>query len=276
MNSSEKPKRVALLLPWCGRHPDYWDKWLESAKNIRGDFDFRIIVVEKPLQDFKKLAEEKLDAPVNLIKSYKLCDLKPMYGVVFDEELRDCDYWAFGDCDVIYGPRFGEWIEKAVSSNCDIASVQPEFCAGPFTMVRNCDLDNRLYQRAKGWREMLLDHRTCSFDELGFNWFRRHVFGGESCDDLRAAGDTFTSVAWKAAAQGEIKLIHEQIIDESPTPPATIDYLWHMIGFKNRSPWKFARGLLALEKANWLRLEEMVERKLHRKDWWRNTAWNNR
>ena len=34
---------------------------------------------------------------------YKLCDIKPALGLVHADDLKDSDWWGFGDHDVIYG-----------------------------------------------------------------------------------------------------------------------------------------------------------------------------
>ena len=34
---------------------------------------------------------------------YKLCDYKPVYGLIFDEDLQDYDFWGHCDVDLIFG-----------------------------------------------------------------------------------------------------------------------------------------------------------------------------
>ena len=119
-------KRIALVVPWVGPLPWYWDVWRRSA----AERCFDVIVVRKTAAEFKALAERKLGTFVNLQAGYKLCDLKPMTGVLFEDWLKGYDYWAFGDCDVMYGRQFDAWIEKVVSGGYEVATVQQDFVAG--------------------------------------------------------------------------------------------------------------------------------------------------
>ena len=148
-------KRVALVLPWTGQLPWYWTNWQKSA----ADRSFDIIVIRKMPEEFSSLIQEKLfNSTVRLPTStpacklstgHKLCDFKPMYGVLFAEELRGYDYWAFGDCDVMYGREFDTWIEKVVAGDYEVATVQQDFIAGPFTLVKNCEKCNRFLRRRR-------------------------------------------------------------------------------------------------------------------------------
>lgn len=304
-------RRVALILPWTGRRPKYWGLWRRSAEGRRLD----VIVVERSLAEFAQLVNEKLicpcdrhAAPISLMSGYKLCDLKPMYGLLFADVLKDYEYWAFGDCDVLYGRQFDAWLEKALAADCDVATVQADYCAGSFTLVKNCEMCNRLFERAKGWREMLAQPQTMGFDELGPNWFRRWTYGGESLDDLRAAEDSFSAICWREAKAGRLRLIHEPVICEAALGCATVESdgrlllgerevaLYHFINGKNQlgfscngngvwisSGWPFVRDALSLaarllrgSRRDWCRMSECMQRKLGMKGWQREFPWNNR
>ena len=280
--------RVTLILPWSGARPGYWRERMESAARVTNNtVEFRVATVERSLGDFKALVERRLGTEVNLTRAYKLCDLKPMYGALFPDEIAGSDYWAFGDCDVVYGPGFAGWLARVTALGCDVATVQTEYCAGPLTLVRNCAKMNRFFERAAGWREMLRDHHMCTFDELGFNWFRRWLYGGESWDELRARGDSWSAAVWRAAGEGEIRLVAEEVIDESATRPdwaggeraANVNrpaVMWHRINEKNRGLRRLLGRLARGDRASWLRLGEFVARNLRLPGWWRKTPWNNR
>ena len=304
-------KRIALVLPWTGDFPPYWTAWQRSAEGRC----FDILVIEKTLDEFSRLVNERLIRPcgpdaaaVRFASGYKLCDLKPLYGVLFAEELKGYDYWAFGDCDVLYGRQFDAWLEQTLAADCDVATVQAEFCAGPFTLVRNCETCNRLFEQVRGWREMLAQPQTMGFDELGPNWFRRWAYGGQSFDDMRAAEDSFSAICWREAAAGRLKLVHEPVICEEALGRARVGSdgrlllgerevaLYHFIDGKNRfgfscdenGVWiahgrafvrdllSFAVRLLRGSRRDWCRVSECVQRKLGMKGWQGEFPWNNR
>ena len=307
-------KRVALVLPWAGKLPWYWTAWRKSAAGRC----FDVVVVQRTVEEFSRLVQEKLlDAsgrggasPFRLPGGYKLCDLKPMYGVLFEEELRGYDYWAFGDCDLMYGRQIDAWIGKAVAGGYDVATVQRDFVAGPFTLVRNCETCNRLFEKAADWREILLRPKTMGFDELGEDWFRKRVFGRQPLERLRAEQSSFSSVCWRERDAGRLRLLSEEVICEAalkrgeraecrPDGALTVGGrevpLYHFISAKGRfgftgddrsvwisRGWPFVRDALRFAAA-WLggdpsarrRVAEWWQRRLGNPDWWKGPAWNN-
>ena len=45
--------------------------------------------------DLRKKVQSKFDFKISLKTPYKLCDYKVAYGLIFEEELKDYDYWGF-------------------------------------------------------------------------------------------------------------------------------------------------------------------------------------
>ena len=214
--------RVAMILPWYGAKPWYWPLFEASARRIGMDVivvaekGFRVKernfrVVEMSLDEVRRRAEKVLGTGVNLTRGYKLCDLRPMYGVVFADILEDYDYWAYGDCDVIYGRKFNDFLAKVADGDWDVATVQSKWLSGPFTMLKNVPKINTLFERARDWRKTLGCSDNQIFDELGENWFQMYCFGGVPLDDLYKRDWTFGSVVWNAP---DIRFLHEDVICE--------------------------------------------------------------
>ena len=214
--------RVAMILPWYGAKPWYWPLFEASARRIGMDVivvaekgfrvkDRNFRVVEMSLDEVRRRAEKVLGTGVNLTRGYKLCDLRPMYGVVFADILKDYDYWAYGDCDVIYGRKFNDFLAKVADGDWDVATVQSKWLSGPFTMLKNVPKINTLFERARDWRKTLGCSDNQIFDELGENWFQMYCFGGVPLDDLYKRDWTFGSVVWNAT---DIRFLHEDVICE--------------------------------------------------------------
>ncbi|MBM3818250.1 MAG: hypothetical protein FJW14_04400 [Acidimicrobiia bacterium] len=63
-------------------------------------------VALKPLQldALGARAAEALGTAVDFHKvRRKVCDLKPAYGLIFEDDLRGFDFWAHSDLDVVWG-----------------------------------------------------------------------------------------------------------------------------------------------------------------------------
>ena len=199
---------IRLILPWIGELPWYWPLFEASVKHS----GIELVLVRGDAEYFRKRVEESLPgiARCGLQDGYKLCDLKPMYGRIFAAEIGDADYWAFGDCDLVYGRMMRAWLKRMTDKTVDVACVRRDWTSGPFTLMRNCDKVNSLYERAANWREVVESPHHCGCDELGHNWLTRHLYGGVSMEKLRSEGN-FAGVMWSA---DDVKFVHEDILCE--------------------------------------------------------------
>ena len=106
--------RIKFIIPYFGKlHPLFEIYFLGIEKNHK--FDFLLItdqVLEyKPLPNLEivKLTFTELVKKINIkidvqLKSpYKLCDFKPLYGIIFEDYLKEYDYWGYSDIDMIIG-----------------------------------------------------------------------------------------------------------------------------------------------------------------------------
>ena len=108
---------VALILPYFGKFPNYFPLWLKSA-GANPSFTFMIFtdidmsgydiphnvhVHSMTLEGIRKRAAKYLDFEPVLNTPYKLCDYRPMYGLIFEDYLSGYDFWGFCDCDLIWG-----------------------------------------------------------------------------------------------------------------------------------------------------------------------------
>lgn len=109
--------RIALVSTYFGSLPNYFQYWLESAgKNesiaflIFSDCDFssytipdNVFVHFCSFEEVRLKAESVLGFRTALYKPYKLCDFKPLYGLIFETELKGYEYWGHCDLDIIWG-----------------------------------------------------------------------------------------------------------------------------------------------------------------------------
>ena len=54
-------------------------------------------------EQFNRLATKKLGFDINIQDPYKLCDFKPAFGKIFEDYLKEYDFWGYSDIDLIYG-----------------------------------------------------------------------------------------------------------------------------------------------------------------------------
>lgn len=217
-------KDIALVLPYYGKLPPYFNFFLRSLEGKRLDvLFFSDLVVEKypanfkpikmSLDEFKTLTERKLGVSVRIESSRRLCDFKPMYGKIFEDYLKGYDYWAFGDCDLVYGEKFNEDLADALSEDCDLFSLQDCFCSGPFCMIKNENRMNCLFAVADNLQEVfeVAGEQCVAFDELHGDWHDEVRSGRLTLADCRCRADSFSSIVSRTTG---LKLRLRKIICE--------------------------------------------------------------
>jgi hypothetical protein len=110
-----------------------------------------------------KFVESKFkDLKIQLRYPYKLCDFKPAYGYIFNEFLKDYDWWGYCDIDVIFSD-----LNKFITVEI-LNKYTKVLCKGHLTIYRNMEEVNnyfRLYHPLISYKDVFSDKKTVGFDE---------------------------------------------------------------------------------------------------------------
>lgn len=164
--------KSVFIIPYFGKFPNYFELFLNSCAKSN-HFDFIIYTdnkdeyhfpknvkkVEMTLQDMKAKMESKIKKSVHLSSAYKLCDYKPMYGMIFEEEIQKYSYWGYCDIDLIFGDLDSILI-PIIKENYDKI-----FDLGHCSLIKNTTENNRLFLKAKNIDTILSNKDIYIFDE---------------------------------------------------------------------------------------------------------------
>jgi len=169
--------KIAILIPYFGKWPTWFEYFLFSCshntsvnwlfftdcgipsagyENIRF-FDFT-------LDDFNKIASQQTGIALNIKYPYKLCDLRPAYGEIFADYIREYDFWGYGDIDLIYG-NLNAYLIDEILENYDILSNHDQFISGHLCILRNCPETVFLYRKEGLYKNIFTDPFYTGFDE---------------------------------------------------------------------------------------------------------------
>ena len=215
-------RKLAVLLPYYGELPKYFSLWLDSLSHMTFEVicftDLKIcgaprnlIIKPMTLEQIRLLAVRKLGVQVNLTQPYKLCDLKPMYGKIFEDYIKNYDYWAFGDCDLLYGRSLNQTLEGLLNRKYDIISFREKWISGGLTIMKNVNAVNLLFKNAQNLGSILASCKCEYFDELGGKWFDAIRSGQMRVEDCGRIKDCFASIVWSCA---DLSFFHKDIISE--------------------------------------------------------------
>lgn len=201
-------KRYCVILPYFGNVPSWWSFFLAGVKS-NPEITFIVIsdcikvasgidnlaVIQATLLDIRKRAEQSLETKVSLTTPLKLCDLRPMYGTIFEKEIREYDYWGYGDIDLVYG-NLKKYLTQ-VPEAADIISFRKGWISGSLAFIKNTRDTCFLFKEAENWESVLSSPQCQLFDELGGLGYRERMMG-VPFEHLKGCQDSFSAVVDRA------------------------------------------------------------------------------
>lgn len=170
--------KKALILPYYGILPNYFTYWLQSA-GYNKDYDFLIFtdidlksysipsnvyVYFYTLDQIKESISTILDFKFVLDQPYKLCDYRPLYGLIFSEFIKDYDVWGYCDSDIIMG-NLSHFLNDDIFKKYDRV-----YCKGHMTFYKNNkDINEIALSKSSrislNYKDIYQCKKACYYDE---------------------------------------------------------------------------------------------------------------
>lgn len=172
-------KSIIFICPYFGKLPrNHMPIWLESCK-YNSSIDWLIITDDTENYDYpinvkvkymsfdklKQKIQKKFDFDLHIETAYKLCDFKPAYGYIFQDEIKNYDYWGHCDMsDCIFGDLRKFLTDERLSKADKIGFL------GHMTLYLNdSDVNKRIFIKTKSnipLSNILGSKENKAFDEI--------------------------------------------------------------------------------------------------------------
>ena len=144
--------KTALILPYFGTFPNYFNLHLHTIKSNPSfnwiiftddkktyNYPNNVTVIYTSFQEIKILFQSKFNFEISLETPFKLCDYRPAFGSVFQDYLKEYDFWGHCDPDILWG-NFDNFI------NYDrLKKFDKIFTFGHLTLYKNNEENNLRY-----------------------------------------------------------------------------------------------------------------------------------
>jgi len=154
-------KSICLIDVYFGKLPNWINLFLETCRynptvnwiifiddKIPDNVPPNVKFIKYSIKNMNILMSRTLQLDIKVLKPYKYCDIRPSFGVIFNEWLRDYDFWGHTDLDVLFGD-IRAFISDSLMSKFDIISSDKRKVCGPFTIFRNNKTVNTIYKSIK-------------------------------------------------------------------------------------------------------------------------------
>ncbi len=177
-------KSIVFIAPFFGKYPNHFNMWLKTCEynasinwliytDDHGDYKYpkNVIVNYCSYAEFIGKIESRLGFSIYDASPYKLCDVKPLYGFVFEENIKEFDYWGFCDStDTFYGDL------RSFLTDEVLESADKFMFLGHMTIFKNTvEVNKRFWQSEelglpiKKILQSPENHQYDEFNEAGIN-----------------------------------------------------------------------------------------------------------
>lgn len=166
-------KKIILINCYFGKFPSFFNLFLKSCEaNPSVDFLIfsdckcehhvsNIIFKYISFEELRDKIKKKFDFPITLETPYKLCDYKPAYGYIFEDEIRGYDFWGNCDIDMLFGD-----IRSFLTDNL-LNKYDKFYQLGHLTLYRNTPSINRIFMNNgyPCYKDVFTTNKIMVFDE---------------------------------------------------------------------------------------------------------------
>jgi len=169
---------VLVIAAWFGPLPSYFKLWLLGIRNnpsiqfilicdtLPGPVPANLDVLCMNQAQFARYVQDKCKMTLrDNFAPYKACDLKPLFGKLFEERVYNYEFWAWSDIDVIYNNNLQDIIDRY--GNYDVIGTGCcDRCSGPLCLLRASQSLVHAYQMID--QEMFASPKHMAIDEGHF------------------------------------------------------------------------------------------------------------
>jgi hypothetical protein len=176
---------ICILIPYFGRLPEWFSLYFETLKrNETIDFLFftdcdtaafqapNVKFHQMTFGEYVDLVNSRADLGFAPLNAYKLCDLRPFFGLVHYLEIRTYDFYGYCDVDLFLGD-IRSFYTNVLLKKFDVFSTHEQIISGHFALFRNTPMNRTMGFELGGWKEKLHAKEHLGIDELMLKAYRK-------------------------------------------------------------------------------------------------------
>ena len=181
MKNNDTQASIAILMPYFGRWPFWMELFIASCKkNPSIDWYFfsdcgelesfpeNVKYQEMSFDGYKKLVSERLGIPFNPANAYKICDVRPAFGVIHRDVLCGYDFFGFGDLDLVYDDLRKIYTHEDLQ-RYDLISNHATRVSGHLSLIRNTARMCNIFREIPDWKGKFTSEKHLAVDEKAFS-----------------------------------------------------------------------------------------------------------
>lgn len=227
---------ICVVIPYFGQWPFWINFFIESCRfnptvnwliytdcGLVDNCPDNVSIKSIAYSDYCQTISLKLGIAFSPSKPYKLCDIRPAYGFIHQDELANYDFWGYGDIDLIYGD-IRQFLTNERLANHDVFSNHSTRTSGHLCLLRNLPDLRISFQKIPRWQQKFSTQHHLAIDEKDFSrLFLRHKNSPQFIKNIAAFFDPWLKRA--------------EFIEAYSTPNARIAWVDGSFNFPKKWTW---------------------------------------
>ena len=245
--------RTLLIAPWFGPWPNWIEVFLIACKYnpnidwlILGDHALpggtpaNVRLEQTRFEVYRERCGAVLGLSLAWTQPYKLCDLRPAYGLIHRADLTGYELWGWTDLDVVYGD-LGPFIARR-SPGHGVVSFSGTHLSGEFCLFRNHPAVNHAFEFINDWERLMCDESNHALDEVALAW----VFAPPQMEHVMFSQNQRTERGRLVDIPNAdaLQQAHPASFENSYTTPSGIG-AWHDGTHRHPLVWHWKAGVLS-------------------------------
>lgn len=186
-----KPRfSICIIIPYFGRFPEWFPLYFETLRRnstiefifytdceVAGYYAPNVTFNSISYEDYLALVNDRIPVNFKPETPYKLCDIRPLFGLIHYEDIKNSDFYGHADVDLLFGDIRGFYTDR-ILTNYDVLSTHEHVISGHLALFRNSEVNRRMYTNIGGWKEKLESPYYVGIDESMIKAYQKPVSSG--------------------------------------------------------------------------------------------------
>jgi hypothetical protein len=240
---------IAILIPYFGKWPEWVDLFFDSIeRNATIDFHFftdcditiscaeNIFFHPISFDDYIVNAQQYISTHINIPNAYKICDLRPLLGLIHYGTIKSYDFYGWADIDLLFGD-IRSFYTPDILDEYQVLSNHNDRISGHFTLFKNTLKNRKQYLKIYKWQEALQNPSFVGIDEHGItNAYTMTVFDKIN-EKFKINVNNFVTRICKSRKRKKMYMV-----EQYTTPFTPIPWLDGTVNSEQPSTWYYDKG----------------------------------
>lgn len=212
--------------------------WKIFTPNKYENLPSNVEIISMTIEEFDTLIEKKIGVFIgnsikNGVPSKHVSDLYVASGAIFEDYIKDFDFWGITNWDIVYG-RLSHFVPDQLLEQCDIFADDVNTINGIFTLFRNRLDINNLFKEIPDWETKFKTHQLYGLDEYDMTQVARK----------NSSWMRFLTLAYYPMHS------HDRLETQNPVPKLSMKEdgsLWELSEDIGHPNWEHARPFIGRE-----------------------------